>query len=123
VANVVTPGPEHVGNVSRVQLTSGPGSVRLAPCDPFFEETCFSNHFATETTLIKDEAQLFASSSWNVSECGCSSGTKSVEGTILDDSTAVLSWTLALAVSEPSCSCNPGLGCAAGVEMRLLRFR
>ncbi|MCC6524168.1 MAG: hypothetical protein IT373_16015 [Polyangiaceae bacterium] len=121
----VTEGTEYVGKLVRVEVTASPGSVRLAPCDPFFDSSCFSS-FAPELSLIREGESLYAREPhWTPPGCSCwepFAGERGVDGFIVGDNAAELSWTFALPVAPPECFCESWSGCSATLEQRLLPY-
>ena len=123
LTDAITPGTEFVGKLGRVDVDVTAAGAHFQACDDFFPDTCMpamdaSFHF----TVIRDEDELISQDpGWRVPFCWCSDviGERDLEGLIVEDDTAELTWTFQIPASPPQCDCPGWDACTATVHQRL----
>lgn len=127
--DAITPGTEFVGKLARVTVTVGAHNARLEPCDDFFQDQCMPVlDKDLGFSVIRDDDRLFADQPSWAPACWCDfeappPGSRSVEGTIVDDDTAELEWALEIGARPEvfGCECTGTPACSAKVVQRLTR--
>ena len=121
--DAITPGTEFVGKLGRVQVEATHAGARFQACDDFFPDTCMpALEAGFEFSVIREEDELVSKeASWRVPFCWCSetSGVRELEGTVVEDDAAELTWTFQVPAAAPECGCEGWDACTATVKQRL----
>jgi len=122
--DAITPGGEFVGKLGRVEVDASTEGARFQACDDFFPDTCMPALEASfQFSVIRDEDELKSQDpGWRVPFCWCSevTGTRNLQGLMIEDDTAELTWTFDIPASSPECGCAGWDACTATVEQRLV---
>jgi hypothetical protein len=123
VDGAITGGSEFEGKVARVLVDASASRLKLEACDEFFEDDCRPEPFTEPMTMLRDTSDLRANDeAWEVPDCTCTvayRGQRQVDGAIVADGRAELTWELDLPASPSSCTCEVA-ACTLTVEQTLV---